>query len=37
MKPSLVEEAILRAARKEISLPLDELYLSWQPIPGTGG
>jgi len=34
MKPSLLEEAILRAARKEISLPLDELYLSWQPIPG---
>jgi Tfp pilus assembly PilM family ATPase/Tfp pilus assembly protein PilN len=36
MKPALVEEAILRAARKEISLPLDELYLSWQAIPGKG-
>ena len=36
MKPSLIEEAILRAAKKEISLPLDELYLSWQSIPGKG-
>ncbi len=32
MKPALLEEAIQRAARKEISVPLDELYLSWQPI-----
>lgn len=36
MKPALLEEAILRAARKEISLPLDELYLSWQVLPGKG-
>src|SRR4030042_832250 len=36
MKPHLLEEAILRAARKEISLPLDELYLSWQQLPGKG-
>ncbi len=36
MKSALFEEAILRAARKEISLPLDELYLSWQPLPGKG-
>jgi len=36
MKPALLEEAILRAARKEISLPLDELYLSWQPLPTKG-
>jgi Tfp pilus assembly protein PilN len=36
MKPSLLEEAILRAAKKEISLPIDELYVSWQPIPGKG-
>lgn len=36
MKPALLEEAILRAAKKEISLPLDELYLSWQPLPGRG-
>ena len=34
IKTSLLEEAILRAAKKEISLPLDELYLSWQPLPG---
>jgi Tfp pilus assembly protein PilN len=36
LKPALVEESILRAAKKEISLPLDELYLSWQPLPGKG-
>ena len=36
LKPALVEEALLRAARKEISLPLDELYLSWYPVPGKG-
>ena len=36
MKPSLLEEAILRAAKKEISLPLDELYVSWQTIRGKG-
>lgn len=34
MKPALLEEAILRAARKEIPLPLEELYLSWQAIGG---
>jgi hypothetical protein len=34
MKPSLLEEALLRTVRKEISLPLDELYLSWQALPG---
>jgi Tfp pilus assembly protein PilN len=36
MKPALLDEAIRRAAKKEISLPLDELYLSWQPLPGQG-
>jgi type IV pilus assembly protein PilM len=36
MKPSLLDEAIRRAAKKEISLPLDELYLSWQVMPGRG-
>ena len=34
MKPALQEEAIERAARKEIPLPLDEMYLSWQAIGG---
>ncbi|OGO32502.1 MAG: hypothetical protein A2Z29_06790 [Chloroflexi bacterium RBG_16_56_11] len=34
MKPLELEEAILRAARKEISLPLDDLYLTWQAMPG---
>ncbi|OGO00604.1 MAG: hypothetical protein A2Y58_01310 [Chloroflexi bacterium RBG_13_51_52] len=36
MKTSLLEEAILRAAKKEISLPLDELYVSWQLIRSKG-
>jgi Tfp pilus assembly protein PilN len=36
MKPALLEEAILRAAGKEISMPLDELYVSWHPLPGKG-
>jgi Tfp pilus assembly protein PilN len=36
LKPALFEEAILRAAKKEISLPLDELYVSWQPIASKG-
>jgi type IV pilus assembly protein PilM len=34
MKPALLEEAILRGARKEIPLPLEELYLSWQLLGG---
>jgi type IV pilus assembly protein PilM len=34
MKPALLEEAVQRAARKEISVPLEELYLSWQLIGG---
>jgi Tfp pilus assembly protein PilN len=33
---ALTEESILRTAKKEISLPIDELYLSWQAIPGKG-
>jgi Tfp pilus assembly protein PilN/alkylated DNA nucleotide flippase Atl1 len=36
MKPALLDEAILRAAKKEISMSLDELYLSWQLLPGQG-
>ena len=32
MKPALLREAIPRAARKEMPLPLEELYLSWQAI-----
>ena len=34
MKPALLKEAIPRGARKEIPLPLEELYLSWQAIGG---
>jgi Tfp pilus assembly protein PilN len=36
IKPSLVEEAILRAAKKEISLPLDDLYVTWEPTVTKG-
>jgi Tfp pilus assembly PilM family ATPase len=35
-KRSLLEEAVVRAVRREISLPLEELYLSWQ-IMDRGG
>jgi Tfp pilus assembly PilM family ATPase/Tfp pilus assembly protein PilN len=34
MKQALLEEAVMRAARKEMSLPPEELYLSWRSIPG---
>lgn len=33
-KPALLEEAIQRSARREIPLPIEELYLSWQAING---
>ncbi len=33
---SQLEEAILRAIRKEVTLPLDELYLAWQPTLNKG-
>jgi Tfp pilus assembly protein PilN len=36
MKTDQIEEAILRAAGKEISIPLAELYLSWQRLPDVG-
>lgn len=36
IKSSLVEEAVWRTAKKEISMPLDELYLSWQAVPSKG-
>jgi type IV pilus assembly protein PilM len=36
MKPGLIEEALLRAAKKEISIPLEELYVAWQRFPDTG-
>ena len=34
MKPALLDEAIRRGARKEMPLPVEELYLSWQAIGG---
>lgn len=33
-KPALLAEAIQRSAKREIPLPLEELYLSWQAING---
>jgi hypothetical protein len=36
LKPSQQAEAILRAAGREMSLPLDDLYLAWQAVPGPG-
>jgi type IV pilus assembly protein PilM len=36
MKPALFDEAIMRAVKKEISLSLDDLYVSWQLVPGQG-
>ena len=35
VKPALTTEAILRAAKKEIPLALDEIYLSWRIIETT--
>jgi Tfp pilus assembly PilM family ATPase/Tfp pilus assembly protein PilN len=34
LKPDAQEEAILRGFKREISLPPEELYLSWQPFTG---
>jgi type IV pilus assembly protein PilM len=36
MKPALTEEAVQRGVRREMPLPLEELYLSWQVIGGEG-
>ena len=36
IKSGLVTEAIMRAAKKEFSTPLEELYLSWQQLPDEG-
>jgi type IV pilus assembly protein PilM len=36
LKSSLQEEAIMRAARHEMSVPLEDLYLAWQLVPGKG-
>jgi len=32
VKPDQMDAAVRRAARKEMPLPIDELYLSWQPL-----
>jgi type IV pilus assembly protein PilM len=33
--PGMLEEAVRREARRELPLPLEELYLSWQPVSET--
>jgi len=37
MKPALLEEAIQRGAAREMPLPLEELYLTWQAVGGEQG
>ena len=37
MKSHLINEAIIRAAKNEMTLPIDNLYLSWQAIGNTDG
>jgi Tfp pilus assembly PilM family ATPase/Tfp pilus assembly protein PilN len=37
LKGDLEEEAIVRSAKKEIPVPLDELYLSWRQVPSRNG
>jgi type IV pilus assembly protein PilM len=36
IKPALLKEAVIRAAQKEIPLPLDSLYIDWQIINDDG-
>ena len=36
ISPRLLEEAIMREARRELPLPLEDLYLSWQVIGEVG-
>lgn len=36
LKGDALEEAVRRSFSREISLPLEELYISWQALPGEG-
>lgn len=36
LKPMQMADTIRRVAKKEMPLPLDELYLSWQPMRSSG-
>ncbi|MFP3895318.1 MAG: type IV pilus biogenesis protein PilM [Anaerolineales bacterium] len=36
LQASVLQEAISREAKKEMPVPLDDLYLSWESIPGAG-
>lgn len=37
MKDDLLEEAIVRTAKKEIPVPLEQLYVSWRQVPSRNG
>ncbi|MBI2852599.1 MAG: pilus assembly protein PilM [Chloroflexi bacterium] len=37
MEPDLVEEAVQRAMKGEIPVPLEQLYLSWRPLGSKNG
>ncbi|HEY33650.1 MAG TPA: pilus assembly protein PilM [Dehalococcoidia bacterium] len=37
VEPNLVEEAIWRGAKREMPLPVEEMYLSWQSIDAKDG
>jgi len=34
---SMLPEAVIREARRVLPVPLDQLYLSWRPVPGREG
>lgn len=36
LQASVLREAISREAKKEMPVPLDDLYLSWKSVPGAG-
>jgi Tfp pilus assembly protein PilN len=36
LKPAEQEEAVPRAAAREMALPLNDLYLAWRSLPGAG-
>ncbi|MEA3407286.1 MAG: pilus assembly protein PilM [Chloroflexota bacterium] len=36
VQAAVLQEAIVREAKKELPIPLDDLYLSWAPLPSAG-
>jgi type IV pilus assembly protein PilM len=37
MKPQMMEAAVAREAKREMPVPLDDIYLSWQPLAASNG